>query len=258
MKVLKEFENSEKTLDLIKITLDHLQKNPPTLGHGFSHLAKTARAAYQIASLNKPGLCEKAYVAGLLHDIYRPATGEAGQENHEKIGSKIAKELIKNSGFSNYSNEIYDALYEKDEQILNGKSSTLTQILSIADKIQMSFQMGVSYTWASNSDLISRNKPIAYHNFIETTGDFIIYQRRAWNIFRVVNIKGVENAIYSYIETNKDSFKAVKLELEGKINYPDESVKIAKKEAKLDLTILKHFGANNTISGIVKNYSELI
>jgi len=99
----------------------------------------------------------KAFIAGLLHNIHRPALGEAGQGEHEEKGSRIAKEIISKSEFHKSANEISNSLIYKDERILNRRSNLLTEILSIADKIQMSFQMRISYTWASNRKL-QRNK----------------------------------------------------------------------------------------------------
>lgn len=69
----------------------------------------------------------------------------------------------------------------------------------------------------------------------------------------------MNKAIYSYIKTNNDSLGAVKLEIDGKITYPIESVNLAKKEASLENKFLREFGVNKDARDKINtNFSELI
>src|SRR3989344_5622973 len=240
MKGLNRFEKSINLQNLISLIIEYLIENPPTLGHGFSHFIKTARTAYKIAQKNKAdeaNLEEQSYIAGLLHDIHRPALGEAGKEKHEEKGSLIAMRILQTSNYSEIAERLSLILKGKDEQILNDNAELLTTLLSVADKIEMSNQRGVAYTWASNRELKKQNKPIVYHNFLEVMRDFAIYQVKAWKIFNKVEIKGVNAAIDSYIKSNNDLLNLVKLESLNNINYKNESLKIAKKEAILELEL---------------------
>jgi hypothetical protein len=252
------FEKYEETQKLTSLVLNYLKENPPTLGHGYSHFVKAARSAYQIAAINDKKYSEKAYITTFLHDLYRPAEGKSGQEKHEEITSEIAQNILMQTNYSDYGKEIAMAINEKDEQIMSGKASLLTKILSLADKSQMSFQRAVAYTWASNQ--FTKDSGItAYSSFLETIRDFSLYQVKAWKVFLVIDLKGTDKAIEAYIKTDKDIISAVEKELLGKISYYKESLRIAKDEAEEEYKYLKKTNLSKSdISLITKNYSKLL
>src|SRR3989344_6340582 len=115
-KELFAFEKKEEIQDVIKDIVNFLEKNPPTLGHGFYHFVKVARNAYYLSQQNSAEIKEIAYVAGLLHDLYRTADSKAGKEIHETTTAKIAERILSKSHFSKYTKEIIEAINGKDDQ----------------------------------------------------------------------------------------------------------------------------------------------
>jgi len=235
-----------------------LMKEPPTLGHGYSHLKKVARLACLVALENNFKQPEIAYIGGLLHDLYRPAEGEAGQEEHEEEVAKRAKGLLKKTEFSSNSYEIVEAILDHDEIIQKGKSNTLMEIISITDKADMSFQRAVAYCWASNKTLEERGI-VAYKSFYEIIRDFCLYQVKAWRVFLAVRIKGVEQAVEAYLKTNEDLIQAVRSEYQGKIKFAEEITFFAQKEAQKEIAYLKEANAlQDEIVKITTKFRELL
>jgi hypothetical protein len=139
-----------------------------------------------------------------------------------------------------------------------GKSTPLMEILSLADKSDMSFQRTVAYSWASNRYLKGGGK-VAYTSFTETMRDFSLFQIKAWRVFLHVKVEGVRQATEAYLETNEELIGAVRAELAGKINYQKESVAISKKEALLEKEYLQSAGVTpEQIKKMAFNFSELL
>lgn len=239
----------EKSPDLVQVDLlvrKYLCQYPPTLGHGYSHLKRVARIAWQLAIENKFNDPKIAYIAGLLHDLYRPARGEAGQEKHEEMTATMARKLLKESSFAKETKKIIAAMSNHDK------------IISIADKTEMSSQRMIAYSWASNRSLRGKGT-IPYTNFRETLRDFCLYQVKAWNIFLAIRIKGMERAVEAYLQTNEDLIRAVRSELRGKTRYAKDSLAISRKEAKRELEYLQEAGSKpEEIEKIAANFQELV
>lgn len=251
------FESEPEQQELLGLTVAYLRKNPPTLGHGFSHFIKVARLGYSIAWQNDSSLAQIAWVSGLLHDIYRPAEGKAGQEDHELQTAKIAKELLSGSSYQAQAKQIVESLREHDKVILEGKANLLAKIISIADKTEMSFQRLIAYTWASNKTLSPTNQ-IPYTSFKETMKDFSAYQVKAWKLFSVIDIFGVDKAIFAYLDTNENLINAVRAETKGTINYQKEYLRLAKKEALLEKRTMEEFKLSfEEILDIGNSFQEL-
>lgn len=255
---IRELEARAEIIEVDLAVRNYLADHPPTLGHGYSHLKKVARLAYQLAIKNAFNGPEIAYVAGFFHDLYRPAMGEAGQEEHEEITARETEELLKRTSFAKKTKEIELAILNHDEAIQAGKSTPLMEILSIADKTDMSFQRAVCYSWASNRYLREKGK-IAYTSFMETMRDFCFFQVKAWKVFLAVDIKGVKQATEAYLQTDEDLIRAVRDELGGKITYQEKSLELARKEAMVEKDYLEKAGADKEeIRKITHNFSELI
>lgn len=253
-----ELEAGADVVELESRVRDYLQSHPPTLGHGYSHFKKVARFAYQLVLENNYQDPKIAYVCGLLHDLYRPAEGQVGQEDHETVVAKEARKILIKTSFGSQAEEIAATLLNHDGFIQKGKPTSSMEILSIADKADMSFQRAVAYTWASNRCLKEEGK-IAYESFMETMRDFCIYQVKAWEIFLIVKIKGVDRAVEAYIRTHEDLIQAVRDELAGKITYKDKSLELAKKEAELEEEFLRQADiGEEAIRKITHNFSELV
>lgn len=243
---LRKLEKESDLIQLDSLVRKYLCQYPPTLGHGYSHLKRVARAAWELAIGNKFDDPKTAYIAGLLHDLYRPARGEAGQEKHEEMTAMMAQKLLSKSPFAKETKKIIATAFDH-----NG-------IVSIADKAEMSFQRLIAYSWASNRSLRGQGT-IPYTNFRETWRDFCLYQVKAWNIFLAVRIRGVERAAEAYLRTNEDLILAVRSELQGKIRYAKVSLVISRKEAQRELEYLQKAGAKpEEIEEIAANFQELI
>lgn len=258
---LVSIQKLEEESDIRKLNAGvrrYLRSHPPTLGHGYSHFKKVARIAYQLALGNDYQDPKIAYVCGLLHDLYRPARGQAGREDHEAVTAREARKILVKTSFGRQTKKVLNTLLNHDEVIQKGKQSSLMEILSIADKTDLSFQRAIAYSWASNRSLREEGK-IAYKSFMETMRDFCIYQVKAWGVFLKVKIKGVNQAVEAYIQTHEDLIRAVRDELAGKIAYRDKSLEIAQKEAELEREFLEEAGIEReAIRRIIHNFSELI
>ncbi len=229
-----------------KLIIDHLENNPPTLGHGFSHLCIVANRCEELANENNFNK-DIAWVTGMLHDIYRPAEG-GGQEDHETIGARIAKQLLLKTDLKNHAEEIAEAILDHDKKILDGNGNLLMEILSLADKSIMSFQRAIAYSWSSK----------VYKNYIEVIRDFSAYQVKAWKIFLKIgldNKKGIE----AYLDMNRKLNDKVSREKNGLIEFENDIRDISRKEAELEIEYLKKAGANElTIKKICTNFLELV
>ena len=248
-----EVEKGGAIRTLVGRVVDYLAENPPTLGHGFSHLVLVARAACKLAGMNSLQLAEMAYITGLMHDLYRPARGEAGQEEHEGKAAEVAGELLAGSHYEQYGDQIRAAISDHDKRVLGAGDSLLDKVLSIADKSEMSFQRAVAYSWASNKHAKT------YSSFLETIRDFSAYQVKAWKVFLAVGIKGVDLGIRAYLQTDRDLIEAVEGEVAGKISYDAESVRIATKEAEQEVAMLGAFQVEKAkIKKVCAGFAELV
>lgn len=255
---VQKLEARAEIIEVDSLVRDYLQDHPPTLGHGYSHLKKVARMAFNLAIKNAFNGPEIAYVTGFFHDLYRPAMGQAGQEKHGEVTAREAEKLLKNSSFAGKTKKVMLAVSNPDEAIQAGKSTLLVKIISIADKTDMSFQRAVAYSWASNQHLRGKGK-VAYSSFMETMRDFCLYQVKAWKIFLAVDIKGVNQAAEAYMQTDEDLIRAVRDELGGKITYQEKSLELAGKEAEQEIDYLNETGAKKEqIQKIALNFWELI
>lgn len=253
-----DLEKSPEIAEVELLVRKQLAETPPTLGHGYSHFKKVARLAFSIALENNFERPEISYVVGLLHDLYRPAEGKAGQEEHEEETVKIAKDLLRKTKFSSNSDEIERAMFHHDEAIQKGESTLLMEILSVADKADMSFQRAIAYSWASNR-VLKEGGVVAYKSFCETMRDFCLYQVKAWKVFLAVRIKGVDRAVEAYLQTDEDLIRAVRNEYQGKTKFTEESVILAQKEAKQEVAYLSDIAASEEeITKITTNFTELL
>ncbi|MBU1117775.1 HD domain-containing protein [Patescibacteria group bacterium] len=221
--------------EIISLIIDYQRQNPPTSGHGFSHLIKVANHCQKLAKLNKYEDPNLAYIVGLFHDIYRPATG-GGQEEHESSSASITKTILNGILNQEEINTVVNAIDNHDQRIIDGNSNLLDNIISIADKSTISFQRGIAYTWACN-----QGPKVIYKNYIEVVRDFLIYQNKAWIIFGKSKIIGVDHAIKAYLATDTRLIQALRLEMNHKTTYPKDSLIWVKKEITEDKKYLKRY-----------------
>lgn len=253
-----ELESQEKVKELYLKTIGHLINNPPTVGHGFSHFVKVARGSCALAEANDCFDPLTAYACGLLHDVYRPAMGQAGQEDHGEKAAKIAGEILLQVGLADIANTVISAIGDHDKKIISGEADLLMKILSVADKKDMSFQRVIAYIWQSNQFLKKIGQPI-FTSFLEIMRDFTHYQVKAWKIFlQTEDITGQNLAVQAYLFTNRNLLDAIEGKLEGRLVFADEVLRLSKQEAQLDRKFLKEFGATEEqIRQITSQYDEL-
>ncbi|HRN86786.1 MAG TPA: HD domain-containing protein [Candidatus Dojkabacteria bacterium] len=89
-----EFVETNELREYVDALLDYWEENPiSSLGHGFGHVMEVAVEAYELAVINKYKNPKLLFLAGLFHDVYRPAKGEDGSEEHhwEKVCDNLKK-----------------------------------------------------------------------------------------------------------------------------------------------------------------------
>ncbi len=216
---IQELERQPEIIEIDSLVRNYLRENTPTLGHGYYHLKQVARTAYQLAIDNHLTESYIAYLVGLFHDIYRPAQGLAGKEQHEDTCIQEATKILSKTNFSNETDKIVSTILNHDQAIIEGGGEKLMEILSIADKIDMNYQRVIAYAWESNQYKLAQGQPPVYESFEKLRHDFSFYQQKANNIFKRVKIVGLEKAINAYRHTNEQLNIAVQNEKEGKIKW---------------------------------------
>ncbi|KAB8319391.1 HD domain-containing protein [Tolypothrix campylonemoides VB511288] len=213
-----DLEKQPEIVNLHTQVKAYLLINPPTLGHGYNHLCKVAQNAYRLAIDNDAN--EKvAYIAGLLHDIYRPAKGEGGREVHEDVCAEIAPSILESSGLTNVIDEVVAVIRNHDEDIISGVGTVLQQILSVADKSELSLDRIMAYGWASNQHLTAEGKIPKYSNFQKLIEDFDAYRAKANAVFSRIAIKGLEEAVRAYDKAYNDLHKFAEYEKKGRAEW---------------------------------------
>jgi hypothetical protein len=198
----------------IDILLDYWAENPTTLGHGFYHVISVAVESYELAVENNYPRPEHLFIAGVFHDIYRPAEGIDGGEDQSK-GAEVVKDLFeKNSISQEISEKIVGAILSHDGWRGSDNVPQLDLILSVGDKICNNTVAAYGYVWSSNDYMKKLGQPPVYKNYFDPLYSFIKYQVRAWEIFKKHPIKGTERAIDSYL-------KIVDLAAKNYYNAPD-------------------------------------
>lgn len=240
--------NLQKYVDIL---LDYWEVNPTIIGHGFSHVLKVAVEAYNLAIENNMDNPVNYFLAGLYHDIYRPAEGADGSEQHHDESAKIIRDLLSKEAVRSEDIDIISEMIDID---LGGEVKKSQIVFSVADKVSHDTILTDSYVWASNNFLKKNGKPAKYTNHLVTLYAFFIYQRKAWEIFMKHPVKGTERAIKSYldiIQITKDAYEKDK-KGEHFFDYIEKSVVRAR---DLEIEFLKEFGrTEESIRKIMKNY----
>lgn len=142
----------------------HYDKHVMHLAHGYSHAIIVANLAAQIA--NKTGFenPKNAFVAGLLHDIYRPIRSGDGMEKHAEFCAELSEAILNQSSQKFKKGALRAikeaiAIHDLGEYELSrpkhGRSlaklleKPLNKILFLADKSHMNMERVMSYTYDS-------------------------------------------------------------------------------------------------------------
>ena len=265
---LKSSERSELMKNRVDTILaNYLPEHPPSLAHGYSHFRKVTQHCCDLSEkigVERPDLM---YVVGLYHDVYRPAEGKDGKEDHESKGAEIIRDNLALVLSPNDLGAVVSTLVGHDKAIITGRGTREMIILSLADKVDMSAQRCVAYAWASNKNARSANETIPYPSFKSILEFFRRYRTKADQVFESIGLEDLDPNIQKYNEKAKKAYKRTekklaklaKKEEKGKIIFTEEFKRISRKEAMMDVEYLKRDGfSNETIAKVTANYSELL
>jgi hypothetical protein len=245
------------------ILANYLPEHPPSLAHGYSHFMKVTADCCLLAE--KSGeRSDLMYVVGLCHDIYRPAEGKDGKEDHEVRGGEIVREKFELVLPPNDLDLVVSTIVNHDEAIKEGRGTKMMKILTLSDKSDMSAQRCIAYAWASNKNSMPGN--IKYPSFKSIFDFFCNYRRKADGIFEYIssdNDQSIQEykskAEAEYTRTKRELASLMDREEKGEISFNEEMIKIAKQEAIMDVEYLKRDGVSDeAIAKITVNYSELL
>jgi hypothetical protein len=218
---IQNLENNPEIIEVDSLVRVYLRENPPTLGYGYLHLKTVARCAFQLAIANAVTNPELAYLAGLLHDLYRPAWGQAWNEQYKDITARQARNLLAKTQFYAEAETVAAAILNHEQAIAEGTSTKIMQVLSVANKMDMSFQRVVAYAWASNQFKLAQGKAACYESFEKIRDDFCLEGKKAKSVFCNLNILGIEEAIKAYWLTTEQLDWIVRQEKKGKVFFEE-------------------------------------
>ena len=198
---------SEHALEqYVTVLLDYWAEHPPSLGHGFAHALRVANRAYAYGEQYEMEHPEYLFVIGFLHDIYRPARGEDGKEDHTG-GAEIIRGLFDKPKFTK---ELIDRVVfyiSTHESLVGEKEPPLDALLvAVADATDLDTEKGYAYIWSSNIFLVRQGKKPAFRNYFEALYAFKKYQTESWELFAEYRLQYliVEDAIQRFIRTEQD------------------------------------------------------
>lgn len=171
-----EEQNLQKYVDIL---LNYWAEYPPELGHGVHHAISVAVEAYDLGLENNYDQPEDLFLGGLFHDIYRPTESGTGEEDQTK-GARITKELLdKNSVEDKLVSKIYNMILSHDEWRGAENPPQFDLLVSIADKICMSFYHSDTYVWSVNQNQLRKGKEPIMTSHFNNTYLWLRYQKRA-------------------------------------------------------------------------------
>jgi HD superfamily phosphohydrolase YqeK len=137
------------------------KKHVMHLAHGYSHATCVANLASRIARTTGTATVRNAFVAGLLHDAYRPIETGEGTEKHGEYCARVAEAILRNSGFTkeaiasiSQAIEIHELTEEelicksaKGRTLDNFMKQDLNAILFLADKCHTNIERIMAYAY---------------------------------------------------------------------------------------------------------------
>ena len=253
IEVSKEIVEKYNLQKYVDILLNYWEKNPPTLGHGFNHVIKTAVESFDIAQLNNYHSPQELFIGGLFHDIFRPAETGEGTEDQTK-GAEIAKNLfIENSIDENITQKVIGAILSHDDWRGTENPPEFDVLLSYGDKISHDMSVTYGYIWSVNKFTKSKLGKPKFTNHLFPLYAFLKYEQRAWEIFIKHPIKGSDKAIDSYIYINQTTMNNYKNDksAENFSNYVEE---IAEEYRINEKSYLAAFNrSSKSIENLMKN-----
>lgn len=201
--IAKKIITEHSLQNYVDVLLDYWQENPTTLGHGFEHVLKAAVECYELAKDNEYSSPVELFIAGLFHDVYRPAEGKDAKEEHHKETGRILRKLFKDNDLDNII--LKKLLKNTDEQDNwrhgDDEPSDFDLFLFIGERAAHGTLMADAYAWASNKYCKENKLPLAYRDHLDTMNAIAQYQPPVWKIFKKYkDLKGIGHSIEGYIE----------------------------------------------------------
>jgi HD superfamily phosphohydrolase YqeK len=233
-----EIENLHVYVDAL---LNYWEENPvSSLGHGFGHVLEVAVEAYELAKLNQYDDPKLLFLAGLYHDVYRPAEGKDGEEDHHNKGFSEVEKIL--------STIEVDELFFKEFKIATSdkwKTSAepplFPSILFIADKIALNSRMADAYAWASNDYALMNIKDLPYQTPYQTLNGYVKYMSKIIELVLKLDLIGKEPAISNYVEVLNHCLRMCFNDPEGK-NYQNYLDTVADMYREKEMKYLQAFG----------------
>ncbi|MCA9379947.1 HD domain-containing protein [Candidatus Dojkabacteria bacterium] len=225
----------------VNALLDYWEENPiSSLGHGFGHVMEVAVEAYELAVINKYKNPKLLFLAGLFHDVYRPAKGEDGSEEHHWESLRQLEEILKPLNVEpEFLTNLKFAI--SDDWKVEKNPSEFAQILFVGDKAVLHSRMADAYAWASNTYCLKNNKPIAYPTPLHTMRGYVHYMNKVWDLIFNLNIVGKEKLIFNFVDIVNHCQRMYLYDPEGK-NYQNYLETVADMYREKETKYLEAFG----------------
>jgi len=261
VKIINKDEDIRRCLNSLKnFWLENREKYPVRLAHGFYHLAMVAYKAYKLAE-NFPGVSKRdAYIAGLLHEPYRPIGGvpkdKLGKEKHAKNSKELAEKIIEGANIVGSIDEelILNAIerHHGGEGVLE---TDLDKILFVADKADMKEERVFGYIWDWNNNATTEEEKI------KSIGEVLkaFMEKMFEDKKRIPPIIGFTSALDALDETYTVLSILSRKEAQGDIDLADCFDIYALREAILNLQFLRSMRVSyDEIYMILGAYNDLL
>lgn len=196
----KKVVNKYNLKKYVHALVNHWKTNSyPSLGHGFGHVLEVAVEGFELAQLNKYTKPEELFIAGLYHDVYRPAEGKDGSEDHHLESFTQAINILSSIGTEkDFINKFQYALSDKWKE--SDQVDDFSQLLFLADKSALTTEMADAYAWASNKHCIENSSSPAYPTALSTLRGFVHYSDKILAIVIKIDMQGKEKVVSNFVE----------------------------------------------------------
>lgn len=176
-----------------------MDTEPPSLGHGFGHVLEVAVECYELALLNKYENPQELFIAGLLHDVYRPAEGKDGQEDHHQKSYELSLKILESlNAEPEFIKKFKNAL--SDEWKQSEKLDEFACLLFLGDKACLDRRMADAYAWESNNYCVINGKESVYKSALHTMIGFVQYFHKILPLLLKIELKGKDKIIDNFVE----------------------------------------------------------
>ncbi len=237
---------------LLRLWID---TSPPSIGHGFGHVLEVAVESYELALLNKYEKPEELFIAGLLHDVYRPAEGKDGQEDHHQRSYELALKILE--GLKSEANFVTKFKYAlSDEWKQSQKLDKFSCLLFLGDKARLDRNMADAYAWASNVYCILNGKQIVYKTALHTMNGYVQYFHKILPMLLKIELDGRDVIIDNFVEIITSLKLQYKIDPAGK-DFQKYLEKEARKFSDKERKYLKEFVRNDSeLNKLLENFDN--